>query len=291
MAMTTTSNPGVAPVVSAQSAVSQSAVSWGAVFGGAAVATAVTVMLTALGTGIGFASVSPFSGNNPSVTTFTVLAAVWMIVVQWLSSGIGGYLTGRLRTKWMTLHTGEVLFRDTANGFITWAVASLVVVGFAGSLVTATVSGAGQVAGRAASHAAGGVAQGAAQSSHDQNGYMLDMLFRPAQPNSAAPAPEARAEAARILATGFTGDVSPQDRAYLAQMVAARTGLTQQDATQRVNDVIGKEQEAAQKAKQAANVARKATSRFMLYSFFSMLVGAFIACVAAALGGRQRDSV
>src|ERR1700761_6531299 len=78
-----------------------SAVSWAAVIAGAVAAVAITLLLVALGTGIGLSSVSPWSSSNPSPTTFTLLAAVWLIIVQWLSSGLGGYLAGRLRTKWV----------------------------------------------------------------------------------------------------------------------------------------------------------------------------------------------
>ena len=104
---------------------SPSAVSWAAVIGGALIAVASTLLLVALGSGIGLSSVSPWSPANPSATTFTLLAAVWLIIVQWLSSGLGGYLAGRLRTKWVGLHTDEVFFRDTAHGFLAWALATV----------------------------------------------------------------------------------------------------------------------------------------------------------------------
>ena len=67
---------------------------------GALAAVAITVLLLALGSGIGLSSVSPWSALSPSATTFTLLAAVWLIVVQWLLSALGGYISGRLRTKW-----------------------------------------------------------------------------------------------------------------------------------------------------------------------------------------------
>ena len=91
-----------------------SAVSWAAIFAGAAVALALGLILLALGAGIGLASVSPW-GGSVSLTTFTVYSAIWLIVVQWLSSALGGYVTGRLRTKWVGVHTDEVFFRDTAH--------------------------------------------------------------------------------------------------------------------------------------------------------------------------------
>ena len=97
---------------------STSGVAWPAIIGGVFAAVALTLILLALGSGFGLASVSPWFGFGASATTFTVMTAVWLIVTQWLASGLGGYLTGRLRTKWVGLHTHEVLFRDTANGMV-----------------------------------------------------------------------------------------------------------------------------------------------------------------------------
>src|SRR5581483_9048514 len=93
-----------------------SAVSWAAIIAGAVVAAAISLLLVALGTGLGFASVSPWSNEGASATTFSVMTAAWLVIVQWFASGLGGYLTGRLRTKWVGTHDHEVFFRDTAHG-------------------------------------------------------------------------------------------------------------------------------------------------------------------------------
>ena len=289
----TTSRPAAQAGLEGREA-SVSAVSWPAVIGGALVAVAVTVMLLALGGGMGLASVSPW-GGNPSATSFSIWVAIWLIIVQWLSSGLGGYLTGRLRTKWTGIHTHEVFFRDTANGFLTWALASVVVVGLSVSAGTSALSGAthaaATVVGGAASgagQAAGGAAQGAMQSG--PSGYLVDSLFRPAQPSADAQGPAPVAEASRIIATGLGGGTIDQaDRTYLAQLIAARAGIPQADAEKRIDDVVAKAKEAEASAKKAADAARKAASSFAFFTAFSMLIGAFIACAAAALGGRQRD--
>ena len=274
---------------------SVSAVSWPAIIGGAFVAAAVSVLLLALGSGIGLASVSPWLGSNPSPTTFTAMAAIWLIIVQWISSGLGGYLTGRLRTKWVELHTHEVFFRDTANGFLTWAVATVFVVGLLASSTASLVSGGTRAAASVAGGALGGASQALthnATQSNDQTGYLVDALFRPAQPNGSAPASEAKSETARILASSVVnGSIAPADRTYLAQLVAARTGISQADAEKRVDDVVAKVKAAEEKAREAADAARKAAASFSFFTFVSMLIGAFIACVAAALGGRQRDEI
>jgi hypothetical protein len=103
-----------------------SAVSWPAIVGGAVVAAATALTLSALGLGVGLVAVSPWPYHGISPKTFTIATAIWLVVVQWLSSAAGGYLTGRLRTKWVGTHTHEVFFRDTAHGFITWAVSTLI---------------------------------------------------------------------------------------------------------------------------------------------------------------------
>ncbi|HEY2615967.1 MAG TPA: hypothetical protein VGI78_01380 [Acetobacteraceae bacterium] len=270
----------------AESSGSQSAVSWAAVIGGAVAALSITLLLVALGSGIGLTSVSPWSSANPSATTLTLLAAVWLIIVQWLSSAMGGYLAGRLRTKWVGLHTDEVFFRDTAHGFLAWALASVLVVAFATSSVSSAVSAAG----RAVSGAASTVTQAAANQPSVQDGYFVDTLFRKDQPDANASSQDARAEAGRIVArTLANGNLDPGDRTYLAKLIAARTGVSQADAEKRIDDTMAQMRAAEDKGKQAADAARKASATGSFYLFFSMLIGAFIASAAGALGGRQRD--
>src|ERR1700733_7212054 len=132
----------------------KSAVSWGAIVAGAVVAAAVSLILLALASGLGLASVSPWPNSGASLTTFSVMTAIGLIVVQWVASGLGGYMTGRLRTKWTGTHTHEVFFRDTAHGFIMWALSTVLVASLLAS-ATASLVGAG-------AHGAAMVASGAA---------------------------------------------------------------------------------------------------------------------------------
>ena len=266
-----------------------SGVAWPAIIGGAFAAAALSLILLALGSGFGLASVSPWSDSGAPLTTFTVMTAVWLIIMQWLSSGLGGYLTGRLRTKWAGVHTHEVFFRDTANGFLSWAVASVIVAAFLASAATSIVSGGVHVATGVAS----GATQVAAQPGRltaDPMGYFVDSLYRSDHPSPNASNQDLRAESTRILAMGLqNGDVPAADKTYLAQLVAARTGLSQTDAAKRVDEVIAQEKAAELKVRQAADAARKAGSYLSIFTGLSMLIGAFIACAAAALGGQQRD--
>jgi hypothetical protein len=265
-----------------------SAISWAPIIGGAFAAAALTLILLALGSGFGLASVSPWPNSGASVTTFTVMTAIWLIIVQWVSSGLGGYLTGRLRTKWVGVHTHEVFFRDTAHGFLAWAVAAVIGATVLASAVSSLLSGGAHVAGTIASGAAEGASQGAVQ----ENSFAsyVDSLFRSDHPDAKASDQDVRAETARILAVGIrNGDVPASDKTYLAQLVAARTGLSQADAEKRVDDVIAKAKAAETKARQIADAARKAGAYLSIFTALSMLIGAFIAAAAAALGGRHRD--
>ena len=271
-----------------------SAVAWGAIIGGAFVIASTGLILIALGSGLGLASVSPWPNSGASATTFGVMTAIWLIVVQWVSSALGGYVAGRLRTRWTGLHSDEVDFRDTAHGFLAWAVAAVLTAAVLASAVTSLIGGAARGATSVAAGAVQGAAQGATQSGAgaDASGYLVDTLFRRERPDPSGNAQEVRSEASRILLSGVaSGDVPAADKTYLAQLVAARTGLSQEEAQKRVDEVIAKAKEAEAKARKAADDARKAAMYLSLFTAFSMLIGAFIAAVAAKIGGDHRDSI
>jgi hypothetical protein len=276
---------------------SMSGVSWPSVVGGAFAAAALTLILLALGSGFGLASVSPWSNAGTSATKFTIMTAIWLIITQWLASGVGGYLTGRLRTKWVGLHTHEVFFRDTANGFLSWAIVSVIGAAFLASAASSVVTGTATMAAGVATGAAAGASLGATQAATrpganvaDPTAYFVDSLYRTEHPSSTVSDGDVRPQSTRILLNGMTnGDVPTTDKTYLAQLVSARTGLSQADADKRVDEVIAQEKAAELKARQIADAARKAASYLSIFTGLSMLIGAFIACTAAALGGQQRD--
>jgi hypothetical protein len=282
--------------VSTSTESSATAVSWGPIIAGAFAASTLTFILMLLGSGLGLSMVSPWSGSGASATTFAVSTAIWLVIVQWLSSGVGGYLAGRLRTKWVGIHTDEVYFRDTAHGFLAWALATLIVVGILGSALSAAVGSGVQAASTVASGAAMGASANAGSASADNaTSYLVDSLFRPADPSKLAAASEdgdaaAVGQASRILvASAAAGEISADDKTYLSQLVAARTGLSEADAKARVDALVAKVQDAKVKAQQAADTARKGSATFALLGALSLVIGAFIASAAAALGGRQRD--
>lgn len=295
-----------------------SAVSWAAIFAGAAAAAALSLILLILGTGLGLSSVSPWSQRGVGAATFGISAVVWITFTQLAASGTGGYIAGRLRTRWADVQRDEVYFRDTAHGFLAWAVASLATAALltsaVGSIVGTGVQAGAAVAGGAASTAVAATAAGAGAAASDGASarstadatldYFVDSLFRTgttptaADPAAAAPGadtgPARTREVARIFANSIrTGNLPPDDARYVAQLVAQRTSLSQAEAEKRVNDayttVQTKAREAETAAREATDTARKTSAYGSLWLFVSLLVGAFVASLAATWGGRQRD--
>lgn len=323
-----------------------SGVSWGAIIAGGVAAAALGILLMTLGAGLGLIAVSPWPDEGASAETVGIGVIVWSIIIEVASFGLGGYLAGRLRTKWANLHGDEVYFRDTAHGLVTWALGTLVFIclvsSAAGQLAksTAEVGGAmgtAAVAGAGTAAAAAGPDLMAGPGPRGMRGnpmdYYIDLLFRPAGAQGGAAAGTttgtadgtttgttggttppagtppampmtgeatdigpARGEIMHIAAASFkdgTFNLSAPDRTYIAQLVAQRTGMSQQEAEKRVDDVVNQAKttftDAANKAKEAADAARKAGAGLAMWSVVAMLIGAFVASYAATIGGRHRD--
>ena len=277
----------------------RSGVSWAAIFAGAAAAAALSLVLFILGSGLGLAAISPWSYNSAAAIGISTI--LWISFTQLAASAVGGYLAGRLRTKWASLHTDEVYFRDTAHGLLAWAVATLLTAWLAGGALRAAMSGAidagagvAKVTAMAGAGAAAGAAKDGADGALNPVDYFTDKLMR--SDKAPADAAGARAEVVRIVATSLqAGSLAPDDRAYLAQMVAARTGLPAPEAEKRVDEVYNKVSTTAAnaraKAKEAADTARKATAGAALWMTVALLLGAFVASIGATFGGKLRDGV
>ncbi len=273
---------------------SASGVSWGAITAGAVAGAALALLLIAFGAGLGLSAVSPWSDSGVSSTTFSIGTGIYLILVAVMSSAIGGYLAGRLRTKWVGIHSNEVLFRDSAHGLLAWAFATLI-------SATALTSTTAYLAKGAVVGIAGGSTQ--AVRSINPSQIYVDKLFRPAPDvQNPAPAPaatktdqaaasgnqanpaEARAEILRLWTADFRNgeDLGPDDRAYVAQVVAAQTGMSQPDARKRVDQVVND-------AKATADKARKGAAHLSFWLTAALLFGAFAASLAAVEGGALRD--
>ena len=281
-------NPALGGVSHPQES-SVSAVSWAAIFAGTFVAVSLTFVLMELGSGLGLASISPWSDRGVSATTFTIFAAIWLIVVQWGSSAVGGYTTGRLRTKWANLHTHEVFFRDTAHGLITWATATAFVALMSAGAALHTANHGLQAA---ATLSAGAMEHGAhgppGAGAEAPGSYELDTLLR--SPAGEPVPPQRYAEVGRVMKKAVAaGSLSDEDKAYLSSVVAAHSSIPPAEAQKRVDEAYAQLKEAEVQARKAADEARKAAAETAIYLALSMLIGAFVASAAAALGGKLRD--
>lgn len=256
-----------------------SGVSWAAVAAGALASLALTLVLLWFGTGMGFSVVSPWADAGISATTFKIGTGLYLIVVAMISSAIGGHIAGRLRTPWYGVHSNETYFRDTAQGFLAWALASIV----GALLLTSAASG---IIGSTAGGLSQSLGAAAGQSSGPMMGY-VDQLLRPDAASATVPVgdpSDVREELVRVLTSSFgtERDLKPADRTYVAQVVARRTSLSQADAEKRVNEVVTQ-------AKTDLDKARKAAAQLAFWMAASLLVGAFAASIAAAEAGAFRD--
>jgi len=257
---------------------SVSGISWAAVTAGAVASCALTLVLLSFGAGVGLSVVSPWANSGVSATSFEIGTGLYFIVMAMISSAVGGYLAGRLRNRWIGVQSPEVHFRDTAHGFLAWALASVVGAVLLASPVTSLLGGATSATVQAAS---------SSQATSPMNGY-ADALLRPDNPTAEnatnANSGQTRQEVVQLLATDFRngGEPSAADRSYLAKVVAARTGLSPADADKRVNDVIAE-------AKQDLEKARKAAEHLAIWLTLSLFIGAFSAALAATEGGGLRD--
>jgi len=258
-----------------------STVSWGAIAAGSVLACAVSLLLAALGAGGGLALVSPWYGDSASATTIGWAAGVGLVCMAIIASALGGYITGRLRHPWTEVHEDERYFRDSAHGLVTWAFATLLTAG------VLTGAGTHLLAGASAGSlpAAGAGAAQAASRQGSPNDIYVDRMLRSSNPgNQSGNQADSRGELTRILAPlgRRGGQVSPDDRAYAVQLVAARTGLSQDEAQRRVDQTIAQ-------AKEAADKARKAAMAAALWSAVALLAGALAGAFAAIEGGRLRN--
>jgi hypothetical protein len=265
--------------VPARNEASSSGVSWAAIASGASVTAALFLALSALGAGVGLSTLSPWSNAGASPSNVGFGALLWLTAAEILACAIGGYVAGRLRTKWVDVHSDEVYFRDTAHGFLVWAVAFVATAAFLASASTALVGGENRNANAARSET----------TLVDANRYFIDSLFRsPLAPSPSTPAPSMSDEALRseiglIFAHSLRErELSESDLSYVADTVAARTGIPRPEAEQRVADTFTR-------AQHATDTARKAVAHSLYWLFVALLLGAFAASLASTFGGKQRD--
>ena len=254
-----------------------SGVSWPAIAAGAFVTAALSLALLTLGTGIGLSAVSPWANSGASASAIGWSAVLWLVILEITASAMGGYLTGRLRTRWVSVHTHEVYFRDTAHGFLVWAVSLVITAAFLASAAASVVGGS--------SRSSAPATASQLREASGPHAYFVDTLLRTPEPAASQNVSALQTEVAVIFSNGLReGGLPPADKSYLTRVVTARTGVSQSEAAKRVDDVFAQ-------AQQAADQARKAVAHSMYWTFLALLVGAFSASFAATIGGRQRDRV
>ncbi|MDE1180998.1 hypothetical protein [Paraburkholderia sp.] len=294
------------PEDTAIAAMPSSSVSWTAILAGGLGAAAFALILLTLGTGLGLTAISPWKSAGTNAKAFGFAAVIWICVTSVLTSGLGGYLAGRLRHRWTTVDLDEVHFRDTAHGFLSWAVATLFTAMFVTLAATAAIRPGAAIG--AGSHDgpldvnAPIVERGDAAAAFNAwpVGYFVDSLYRIPAGVTPPPAAMTGGEAVRVETTriflnsvGAGGPLSPEDTEYLGRLVAQRTGLATPDAQARVTTTYTRLQQKRAAldaaAKDGAEKARRATISASLWLFVSLLMGAFSASLLATHGGRARD--
>jgi hypothetical protein len=251
---------------------------WGAIIGGTLIATALSFVLFAFGSAAGVASVSPYSWSNPSATTLTYIGAAYVSVVMIGSFLIGGYFAGRYRRPaGGSASVNERQSRDGAHGLLMWALALLLGVGMAYCSTMMAARGVASTAGAAAAVTA---------ANPDAVTGAIDRMLRPAtaEPAAAARSDNSRAEVARVISisTLTRGEISNEDRDYVARIVAAEARISQDDARKRVDATI-------EGAKEAANKARKVAAGIAFLIGALSILAAGAAYWAAMAGGRERE--
>jgi hypothetical protein len=286
---------------------------WGPVILGALGAAAMSVVLLAFGSALGLSVVSPYAYAGISAKGAAILAAVYLALVMVASFAAGGYLAGRMRSPWRTTDETESHFRDGAHGFGVWSIGVLLGAALAASGVGAVVSAADKATTAIAAAGTAGAASNPAlgQLSLSPTDYAIDRLLAPAgapaapeatpatpggaQPAAAAAAaPRTRADLeapmARALAAGLTTpQLDVRDRTYLARVVSDQTGMPQAEAEKRVDETFAALKAAEQKARDAADAARKAGIIAAFLAAATLAIGCAAACAGAAVGGRHRD--
>ncbi|HVX72442.1 MAG TPA: hypothetical protein VHB19_06525 [Devosia sp.] len=272
-------------------------IDWPAVIGGIVLASAISLLLLTFGSAVGlsFTNFHSFTGVSP--IWVGIAAASWLLWVQISSFMAGGYLTGRMRRRFHDATEHESDVRDGAHGLLVWAgalvVGAIIAVGGVGAAVTAIGNAVGTATTAASNVAQGAAANPNAANALDPNAYFTDQLFRlpaGATPPQGDTVANARGEAGRILAaSAVSGSVSDDDKAYLGQLVSQSTGLPDDQAKARVDQVLKAVDDAKAKAADAAETARKTAVLAAFLTAASSLLSAVGAYWAAMKGGRHRD--
>jgi hypothetical protein len=288
----------VETVASDQRAAAQSYINWPSIIAGSFIAAATLLVLMPFGAAIGLSLTSAIPGQGTSAGTVAWLAIIWFAFMHLYSVGLGGYVTGRLRPVVAGAKVEEIRFRDGISGLVMWGLGIIVSMTLVFSTIANVAGGAASTASQALGPAVSSAIQAAAPSLSAD--YLTDVFLRgqvqPGATNSATPRSDAdvRAEIGRVLANGAAnGDVTDDDRRYIAGLITQRTGAPEAEALARVNTTIARAKQikdtAAAKAKETAEAVRKSTASAAFWMTLLSLLTGVAAWYFAQLGGQHRD--
>lgn len=275
--------PGAVIIDEHERAAGASYIDWPAILAGVVLASAISLVLLTFGSAIGLTMTSAREGQSASLAWIAIVGGLWILWVQIIASLAGAYLTGRMRRRIGDASEYESDIRDGSNGLVMWGLATIVAatIAYSGAMGAANV--AGQAAGAVASTTT------AVADMVDPSELLVDRTLRGGA--NAAPVTDAdRSAVARVLAAAATDEtLDPADRDYLVSTVAARTGLTEEEAGQRIDQIVAQARQIEVEAREAAERARRASIVAAFLMAASLLIGAAVAYWAATLGGNHRD--
>jgi len=257
---------------------------WGAIIAGAVLAAALSFVLYSFGTALGFSISSPRSGSGASATTFVIAVGVWLLLTQAASFGVGGYLAGRLRRRIDDAKSDEVDLRDGSHGLLVWAIGTLV----GTVLLTSGLFGAAQTTANAVGGSMSAIAEAAPEA---DAAYLADTLMRDGTGQGATVSDETRETIGRIVQQALaTGELSQADMDYLARSLGNAAGVEASEVDARIQALHERIADVQQAAVEAADTARRWAALAGFLAAAVLLVSAASAYLAAAMGGRHRDS-
>jgi hypothetical protein len=290
MSYTSPARPTETVVVSDRVPPLRSGISWGAVLAGGLLALALAATLNILGAGFAAMSVDATARSTPDAGTFTIGAAIWMVLVYAISLFVGGYTAARLSGT----------FSDTdgvLHGLSVWAIVLLISAMMLGNIVWGVASGAVQATGQVLGGAASVVSSVAERAIPAVTPEALveraqNALRGGGQPPQQMTTEQRSAEIATLLQRRIAdGAFTPEDRARLNALVAAEAGISEQEAAQRVQAAETEAQQTAQRieaeARAAADAAAEATYMTAFATFGALLLGALAAVLGARRGTRE----
>ncbi|MGM4888408.1 hypothetical protein AB8B21_17405 [Tardiphaga sp. 866_E4_N2_1] len=246
--------------------------SWTPVILGALIATALSSILLAFGVTIGLGVSSTAPTWRDASAALWILSGLYLILQAALSFGVGGYIAGRTNVGLAALDTAEIEQRDGLHGLAAWALAVVLGVALAAFIGSATLTRPNSNSSSARTSAAEPLLS-----------YEIDRLFRPLRRAANVDLLQERAEAGRILLTSSShSGMSSEDRSYLAQLVAANTGLAGAEAEKRVDAAIATSQASIAKSRRSSVILAFSVAA-------AILLGAVIAVAAGSVGGSHRD--